>query len=399
MTSYNYRPRLTCRICLTKTEQIANLGDLALTCSFPRPGEDAPIIPLTIRRCPLCGLVQTGESTNPALMYTPDYGYKSGTNETMRRHLDDIAQKCRDMYEHDSYSHRYIHSQTSVLDIGCNDGTLLERFKQHGFQDLTGYDPTADDVAGATIVKDYFHATGKKYDIITSIAMFYDLEDPVAFAKDIAISLADDGVWIVEVQYAGAIQEGKWDQIIHEHLEYYGLKQIVRIASIVGLRVVEFSFNDTNGGCLQCVLKHRGQHTLPYSDPHLVLPVIQAEDRWEWTDLDQLINLSAKNIRHMINGRRIHVLGASSKGNTLLQKIWASGETIEAAIERNPDKIGRRTPGTNIPIRDEEWSWDNKPQAFLVLPYHFRESILDRYKRFHDEGVQFIFPLPNVEVI
>lgn len=367
----------SCRICGSVTNLIADLGNLALTSYFPPPGSEAPRIPLTLRHCPNCALVQTGENTEAWLMYREGYGYKSGINETMVRHLGGIV----------NLGAKYTKPGDFVLDIGCNDGTLLRLWEKYRVKRY-GVDPIGEMVEGATIRREYFNGIDIQFDVITSIAMFYDLPNPVNFARNVAASLAPEGVWILEVGYAGALQKGLWDGICHEHLEYYGLTQIDRIEQIVGLNIMEFSFDETNGGSLRCVLGRGVRADLTAT--------LDAERRWDWSDLQIDIGLSAKNIRSIIGGRRVYALGASTKGNTLLQTAWLDHRTIAAAVERNPEKIGKRTPGTNIPIISEEEARENPPQAFLVLPYHFKDQLLERYADLRAKGVKFIFPLPSV---
>lgn len=374
-----YSPRRTCRICRSPTQMIADLGAPALTCVFPRPGERVPRIPLTVRRCPECGLVQLGEETAPTLMYRDGYGYKSGVNETMRRHLAGIVK----------YASQFVKVRDWVLDIGYNDGTLLKAWGFHPVQRY-GVDPLGLIVDDAEVIEAKFFAYDSdrpKFKVITSIAMFYDLADPVGFAEDVRKSLTDDGVWILEVQYAGAIQRGLWDGICHEHLAYYGLRQLAEVAYRAGLHIKECSFNEANGGSVRVTLAHGQQSAL--------IP----EENWDWSDLQSMIELSAKNVRKAVSGYRTYVLGASTKGNTLLHMAWLDRDSIECAVERNPEKVGRRTPGTNIPIVGEEALETRPPQLLLVLPYHFREGILARYAHLRERGTRFLFPLPEVEVI
>jgi NDP-4-keto-2,6-dideoxyhexose 3-C-methyltransferase len=390
----DYIPIRNCRVCNSQTNLIKDFGPMALTCVFPKEDEQPPIIPMTVRHCPKCRLVQLGENTKPDLMYKEGYGYRSGVNESMVGHLDKIVH----------LASQFVEDGDAVLDIGCNDGTLLKLWKKHARVYRVGVDPVAfEDIDASLFIQGYFsisalHDFKSKFNVVTSIAMFYDLPDPIAFARDVWQVLKDGGVWILEVGYAGAIQAGYWDGLIHEHLEYYGLQQIARIANLTGFRLAHFEFNDTNGGSLLCLLEKCNAGEKVSHAPGM-REVIEREMRWDWDDLDAMVRMSAKNIRHAIQGYRIYVLGASSKGNVLLQTIWANPSLIPYAIERNPDKFGRRTPGSNIPIMSEEFAREHPPQMFLVLPYHFRENILERYKDFREKGVKFLFPLPNPEII
>jgi hypothetical protein len=232
---------VNCRFCTKATELLTDLGDLALTSFFPtKSGAFAPRIPLTVRRCPNCGLVQLGENTNPDLMYREGYGYKSGTNEAMVAHLHDVVLRL---------GTPHIKNNDAVLDIGSNDGTLLALWVGHGLQ-RWGIDPIGENAPGATVERKFFayeHAR-PKFKVITSLAMFYDLPRPLSFVMDVEKSLAEGGVWIVEVQYAPKLLEGYWDGICHEHLCYYGLRQIRAMAQQVGLRLQSFGQERPVGG-------------------------------------------------------------------------------------------------------------------------------------------------------
>jgi NDP-4-keto-2,6-dideoxyhexose 3-C-methyltransferase len=380
---------VNCRFCTKATELLTDLGDLALTSFFPtKSGAFAPRIPLTVRRCPNCGLVQLGENTNPDLMYREGYGYKSGTNEAMVAHLHDVVLRL---------GTPHIKNNDAVLDIGSNDGTLLALWVGHGLQ-RWGIDPIGENAPGATVERKFFayeHAR-PKFKVITSLAMFYDLPRPLSFVMDVEKSLAEGGVWIVEVQYAPKLLEGYWDGICHEHLCYYVLRQIRAMAQQLGLRLQSFEFNDVNGGSILCVFGRAATTDFVRAAANTV---IAREEELDWSELHDTIRFSAKNVRSAVNGRKVYALGASTKGNTLLQTAFLDNQFIRAAVERNVEKIGKVTPGTGIPIISEEEAWEHPPEAFLVLPYHFREGLLKRYERFRERGVKFIFPLPVVTEI
>jgi NDP-4-keto-2,6-dideoxyhexose 3-C-methyltransferase len=380
-----------CRFCAKATEPLTYLGELALTSFFPKPGQPCPKIPLSVRRCPNCGLVQLGENTNPDLMYREGYGYKSGTNESMVEHLNDIARLFGRVIPQPEKG-------DAVLDIGCNDGTLLKVFSPTLIR--YGVDPIGSPVEGCTVERKFFayDPDRPKFKVITSLAMFYDLPRPLSFVMDVERSLAEGGVWIVEVQYAPKLLEGYWDGICHEHLTYWGLSQLRPAAGQVGLYLQHFEFNDVNGGSILCVFG-REKLAMGSEVSRSAQAIIEKERSLGWDELHDVIRFSAKNVRSAVNGRRVYALGASTKGNTLLQTAFLDNQFIKAAVERNPEKIGKVTPGTGIPIISEEDAWANPPEAFLVLPYHFREGLLKRYERFREQGVKFIFPLPTVEEV
>ena len=308
----------------------------------------------------------------------------------------------------------------TVLDIGCNDGTLLKAYPA-SFRKF-GVDPSdvASEVGdGITVVQDLFPSLeltqrmgGRKADIVTSIAMFYDLEAPVAFASAIRDILAPDGIWILEMSYMPRMLEmNSYDTICHEHLEYYSLTVIEKIVARAGLKVVRIEQNDINGGSLRCYVAHAAcmahkretwqseLRRMRQDEFDLELdtdkPYRSFQDRIN-VHRDQLLGL-LKRLRG--EGRRIHIYGASTKGNTILQWCGIDQRIIDCAAERNPDKFGARTLGTEVPIVSEEESRSQKPDYYLVLPWHFQEEFLQREKAMLEAGTGFIFPLPEVRII
>ena len=412
--------RHTCRVCGSAAlTPVIDLGPQYLQGSFFKPGKETPPlrrIPCTLVRCnPMldekaCGLLQMAHSVPPEILYSA-YWYRSGTNATMRNHLDAIAREA-------SVTVRV--QDATVLDIGCNDGTLLKAYPA-SFRKF-GVDPSdvASEVGdGITVVQDLFPSLelaqrmgGRKADIVTSIAMFYDLEAPVAFASAIRDILAPDGIWILEMSYMPRMLEmNSYDTICHEHLEYYSLTVIEKIVARAGLKVVRIEQNDINGGSLRCYVAHAAcmahkretwqseLRRMRQDEFDLELdtdkPYRSFQDRIN-VHRDQLLGL-LKRLRG--EGKRIHIYGASTKGNTILQWCGIDQRIIDCAAERNPDKFGARTLGTEVPIVSEEESRSQKPDYYLVLPWHFQEEFLQREKAMLEAGTGFIFPLPEVRII
>ncbi|MHB8688606.1 MAG: class I SAM-dependent methyltransferase [Candidatus Dormibacteraceae bacterium] len=310
--------------------------------------------------------------------------------------------------------------RAAVLDIGCNDGTLLRAYPS-SFTRI-GIDPSnAIQSIGAeiTVVQDTFPSDelsarldGKKLDVITSIAMFYDLEDPISFVRAVKGALAPDGVWIFEMSYMPSmLRTNSYDTICHEHLEYYSLAVIEFILGRAGMKVVRASQNVINGGSLRCYATHVDNFRfkdqldaeslaelrkeefdlaldsdVPYRD-------FQARVESHRDELTKLI----KDLRR--EGHRIHVYGASTKGNVILQFCGIDNSLIDFAADRNPDKDGARTIGTDIPIISEEESRKMHPDYYLVLPWHFRDEFLARERKTIEGGTRLIFPLPNIQVV
>lgn len=374
----------SCRVCGGDLAPIADLGRPCIGSIFPQPGEAVPRVPLRLMHCAGCGLVQLSDTTATELLYTDAYGYRSGINEQMVAHLRGIVERLAPL----------VGSGDAVLDIGCNDGTLLRAWAPYG-PTRVGCDPIGEPVEDCEIVRDVFRADGRRYKAITSIAMFYDLQDPVRFACDIERSLAPGGVWALEVGYAGALRDGCWDGICHEHLAYYGLTQIADIGRRAGLRVISHEFTATNGGSLLVFLGAGGSRRTTY-DQELTLA---REARWRWDHMESAIAASAAAIRAAVERFGcVWALGASTKGNTVLQIADLGPDQVACAVERNVAKVGRETPGSRIPIVGEDALEQHQPEALLVLPYHFRDGLVARTRA---AGVtsKMIFPLPRVEVV
>ena len=412
--------RKTCRVCGSEAlTPVINLGDQHLQGSFFKPGKEIPPmrkIPLTLLRCDptkdekACGLLQMEHSVPPEILYSA-YWYRSGTNNTMRNHLQGIVNEALFLLGK---------SVGTVLDIGCNDGTLLGYYPKEF--NKYGVDPS--DVAqeigdNATVFQDIFpsdelakNVQSQYFDVITSIAMFYDLEDPVTFTKEIGRLLAPEGIWIFEMSYMPSmLKMNSYDTICHEHLEYYSLAVIEYILKQAGMKIVNVALNDINGGSIRCYATHINNFS--YKKEEFVKNI--ATLRQKEFDLELDTDKPYKNFQDRINfhkeelnallknlkreGKRIHIYGASTKGNTILQWCSIDNRIIDYAAERNPGKYGAYTLGTDIPIISEEESRAMNPDYYLVLPWHFKDEFLQREKETLSKGSGFIFPLPNIVVV
>lgn len=412
------KKRTTCRVCGSSSlTKVIDLGPQYLQGSFVKPGKEMPStrkIPCTLVRCNpekdenACGLLQMEYSVPPEILYAA-YWYRSGTNNTMRNHLRSLANEIEQLIKND---------KALVLDIGCNDGTFLGFYP--GSYDKFGCDPSdvAQEVKIAKVVRDVFpsdslfHLLGeKKMNAVTSIAMFYDLENPVDFVKSIKKVLSPDGVWVFEMSYMPRMLElDSYDTICHEHLEYYSLAVLDKICAMAGMKIFKISFNDINGGSIRCFATHKEYDGYNQKENYrLIGETRQKEFDLEldtgkpYTSFQQRIKKLRTEMHDLLvkykkKGKKVHIYGASTKGNTILQWCNIDSTLIEFAAERNPDKFGASTLGTNIPIISEAESRAMKPDYYLVLPWHFKDEFLEREKDAIENGTGFIFPVPRVEV-
>lgn len=412
--------RTTCRVCgssaLTK---VIDLGEQHLQGSFVKPGKQSPPmrrVPTSLVRCdPMrderaCGLLQMEFTVPPEVLYST-YWYRSGTNATMRDHLGGIAKEAAALLDKKT---------ARVLDIGCNDGTLLSAFPK-GFAKF-GVDPsdlTREIQPGITVVRELFPSEelfatlgAEPCDIVTSIAMFYDLENPVAFASAVKRVLAPDGLWCLEMSYMPSmLRLTSYDTICHEHLEYYSLAVIEHILRSAGLKLVNVSLNSINGGSIRCYATHTSNQRYKRDEFAQNIKTLRQEEFDMELDTDkpyrffqERVNVHREELLALLkkirmDGKRVHIYGASTKGNTILQWCGIDNRLVEVAADRNPDKFGARTLGTDIPIVSEEESRKARPDYYLVLPWHFRSEFVEREKELLASGVGMIFPLPTIEIV
>jgi SAM-dependent methyltransferase len=412
--------RKTCRVCGSSAlTRVIDLGDQYLQGSFVKPGKEDPPrrrIPTVLVRCDpsrdehACGLLQMECTVPPQVLYS-SYWYRSGTNQTMRSHLRRIAEQAASLLNK---------PEARVLDIGCNDGTLLTCYPAPFLK--VGIDPSdiASEITGdITVIRDIFPSgelrtrlPGVLFDIITSIAMFYDLEDPVMFVRGITDLLAPDGLWVFEMSYMPQmLRMNSYDTICHEHLEYYSLAVIEKILRLADLKIVNCELNNINGGSIRCFAAHTNSFAYKREDHLQNLRILRQEEFDMELDSDKPyrnfqdhINVHREELLSLLRrlkreGKKIHVYGASTKGNTILQWCGIDNRIVDAAADRNPDKRGAFTLGTEIPIISEEESRALHPDYYLVLPWHFRDEFLEREKESMRRGIKMIFPLPTIEVI
>jgi hypothetical protein len=392
---------------------ILSLGQQELTGVFPKtPRDEVTRGPLELVWCPDSGLLQLRHTYDSDEMYGDNYGYRSGLNQSMVDHLSSKV----------AYLERLVDLKPgeTVLDIGSNDCTLLKAYSVSGLERV-GIDPTGKKFAqyypdDVKLVPDFFSAeayssTGAKpAKIITSIAMFYDLEDPIAFARQIEMSLASDGIWHFEQSYMPSmLRLNSYDTICHEHLEYYSLGVVKTILDAAGMRVVDVIMNNVNGGSFAVTATKKGSTAIRPNNA-VIDWLLEQEDRMgvntpkPYRDFEERVFRHREDLIRLIralraDGKTVLGYGASTKGNVVLQFCGFGPDDIHAMADVNPEKFGRVTPGTHIPIISEADAKKMNPDYYLVLPWHFKEGILRREREYLNSGGKFIFPFPEIEII
>ena len=405
-----------CRICgNTELIPVVDLGEQCLTGVFPR-GESAASItkgPLRLVKCQggvhVCGLLQLEHSYDLGEMYGMNYGYRSGLNPSMVRHLNSLVERIRNTVD--------LRAGDLVVDIGSNDATTLSAYPKDLL--LVGIDPIGEKFrhfygTHLNLIPEFFaagllgqHFPRRKAKVVTSIAMFYDLENPVDFARDVASILdPENGIWVFEQSYMPLMLErNAYDTICHEHLEYYGLKQIVWLAERAGLRIVDVELNDVNGGSFSVIAVHRNSWR---ADNNGVVERALATEEASGTsglapyrEFSNRVEHSRRSLQDLVggiraDGKRLCGWGASTKGNVLLQYCGFGPQDISVIGDVNPDKFGAFTPCTRIPIEDEIKVLASSPDYLLVLPWHFRDFFVHHPPL---KGRRLVFPLPQLEIV
>lgn len=409
-----HRDIRNCRMCgAGDLDLLLELGDQYLTGVFLRTRtESLTRGPLTLVRCAACGLVQLRHSYERTELYGAQYGYRSSLNAMMVDHLRAKADALRTRVN--------LAKGDVVVDIGSNDGTFLSFFSGRGLS-LVGFDPSAERwrdryAPDATLFADFFSAPSargvlgaRKAKVVTSIAMFYDLEQPLEFAEAVADMLADDGVWHLEQSYLPTmLRMNAYDTICHEHLEYYAFEQIRWVADKVGLQVLDVEMNEVNGGSFAITLAKR-LPSVPAENARLER-CLRVEADLALGSLAPFRAFASRVVAHRTalldtlesiraRGQTVLGYGASTKGNVILQYAGVDQRLLPAIAEVNADKFGCVTPGTWIPIVSEAEAHARKPDHLLVLPWHFRTGLIRRESKYLSAGGKLIFPLPEIDVV
>ena len=402
---------LECRICnCKKLSTVISLGNQKITSIFKKYGEHNTVksYPINLCMCENCGLIQLEENTSPDDMYkTNNYGYISGISNTMKNHLK--------KYNEEILEKINLSDGDFVIDIGSNDGTFLHYYNDN--INRIGVDPTGNQFKNyyhdLQLIPDYFNKkniTNKfgniKCKIITSICMFYDLPDPVQFSKDIYDILDDDGIWTCEQSYLlDMLKTNSLDTICHEHYEYYALTQIIEIANRSNFKIIDIKFNSSNGGSFRIYFAKKESKKF-IECITLINEILEKENNYNIKDKQTYFNFlkncdkELKKLTDFIsnNKKKAYIYGASTKGNCILQYCNITEDLVKYAVERNLSKIGLST-NTGIEIIDEETMRKHHPEYLIVLPWHFKNEIIEREKEYLHKGGKLIFYFPTFEII
>lgn len=404
-----------CRICGNHSLlEVVNLGEQALTGVFPSaPNQSISCGPLALVKCDesgsqsACGLLQLKHSYPLNELYSDNYGYRSGLNQLMVNHLTQKVKKIGQLVE--------LKANDIIIDIGSNDATTLKAYPKGNYR-LIGVDPTAEKFAefyttDITPIFDFFSGEqvkkiihNEKAKVISSFSMFYDLEHPVLFAEEVASILSDEGIWVCEQSYMPTmLNQNAFDTICHEHLEYYGLRQMHWIAEHTGLKILDVEFNDINGGSFSLIMAKKNSKLK--ANETKINSIIRQElllgldTTTPYLAFAKRVEGIRTQIHHFFerikqDNQVVYGLGASTKGNVLLQYCQLDKTHLPAIGEVNADKFGCYTPGSLIPILPESELIAREPDYLFVLPWHFR-SFFEANLRLGK--TQLVYPLPSLD--
>jgi NDP-4-keto-2,6-dideoxyhexose 3-C-methyltransferase len=394
---------VTCCSCQGPLSEALDLGPMHLS-DFTDPGQPrGEQYPLRLMLCDVCTLLQLDAVVPRDAVIHERYGFKSGINEAEVADLAAIA----------GCALQHVPSPRRWLDTGCNDGTLLAAVPEEVYR--TGIDPVTKFAAEARthadrVICDWFRpdwfARGE-FDVVTSAAMLYALEDPGAFTEGVASVLARDGVWVIQVNYAlDMLRNNVVDNIFHEHVTYWSVRSLKALLEPRGLEIADVTYSSVKGGCIRVAAGHRG--TRPVSPSVARALRTETVDRlgcpetWQEWALAALAELA--KTRHLAEeararGERVYVYGASTRGGAFLQMIGAGPDLFPYAVERYAPKVGKIMASTGIPIISEEQMRADPPEYLLISPWPFRDVFLEREKDYLAAGGRLIFPLPQFEVV
>ncbi|MDP2585747.1 MAG: class I SAM-dependent methyltransferase, partial [Candidatus Levybacteria bacterium] len=356
-----------------------------------------------------CSLLQLKHNVPQPSLYTERYGYKSGMNSTMRKELKEIVDKTLDKLGQKD--------DIAVVDIGANDGTLLSNYSDKVFK--VGIEPIKKfarecKLKAEVVINDFFNYKSyfrkmktKKAHIITVISCFYDVEKPNLFLSDVKKILHEDGILVIQQNYlVGMLKKNAYDNIVHEHLEYYSLLSLEKLLKRHGFCVFDVEEGEVNGGSFRTYISNIGKRKMSKSVINMRAKEekINLNNKKIYMNFAQRVEVNKNKLSKLISklikrNKKIYIYGASTRGNTLLQYCGLDNKLIKAAVERNSEKWGKKIASVGIPIISEEQARTEKPDYMLVLPWFFKEEFLRREKKYLQGGGHFIFPLPNLEVI
>ena len=404
---------MICRNCeKNKFLKISNIGYQPISSIFLKNKKKIKNYSLDLFKCKICDLVQLSKIANLKDMYGSEYGYKTSVSKLMINHLKEKFIRLKKL--------NILKKNSNILDIGSNDSTFLNFFINTSDNlNLYGIDPSASafienynkkikiiiDFFNQKTVKRYFRNNKTiKFSLITSFAMFYDVEDPNTFCKDISNILEKNGLWILEFSYFPLLLKNlTYDQICHEHVVYYTLSTFNKIIKKNNLKIIDFSINEINGGSIEVICaKKNSKHKTKNKKINEILKKEKLITQRDYDRFNLRVETSKKNLLLFLkNQKKSNVIGygASTKGNVILNYCGVTNKNISYICDANPSKIGKFTPGSHIDIISKERMRKINPKYLLVLIWSFRTEVIKQEKEFIKKGGKLVFPLPIFHIV
>ena len=393
-----------CRLCGSDNlEEAFSLGDQYINDFVEKDKVKAGIkAPLDLVICKNCSLIQLRHTAPQELLYSRNYWYRSGVTQTMRDGLRDVSSTIEQIVD--------LKKDDVVLDIGANDGTLLASFESSELIKV-GCEPANNLIEMLSkhtkyVMHDFwgsdrYNQLAKEWGIgkakvITALGMFYDLDDPNTFINDIQKTLAKDGIFIAQLMcLASMLQKNDLGNICHEHIEYYSYESLKYMFEKNGLEIFKIEENLINGGSYRIFVRHLNKGSIDFDESCSMNELLQFKKRID-DNRDKCVSFIKNEVK---KGKTVYVYGASTKGNVILQYYGLDSELITAAAERSPEKWGKYTIGSGIPIVSEDEARKAQPDYFLVLPWAFFNEFYKRESDWLSKGGKFIVPLPEFRVV
>lgn len=403
------KEQLYCRICKGKIEEVLNLGSIFPSGFVLEQPTEAEKVPLVLSRCTDCGLIQLKHTVNLDLMYR-QYWYSSSLNKSMVSSLKEIVCEIEERVS--------LKEGDIVVDIGCNDGTMLEMYSQPGILRV-GFDPSLNlqrkQFPLFLFCNDYFTykayhegmGDGRGAKVVTAIAMFYDLPDPNSFVEDVKHILRDDGIFVIQfTDLLSMYKSTAFDNICHEHLEYYRLHDVIGLLEKHNFDVIDVSYNDVNGGSIRVTACHAGRYKVDPSVSESLEKETEFLNNYSVEDFNKAVSGIKFKVSEFLkwvssHSHRVYALGASTKGATLLQVCGVTEKQVPFAAEVNKDKFGLRTVGSNIEIISETDAFIKHPDYFIVPIWHFKKNLLANKHviSYLESNGKLVFPLPYFHIV
>ena len=399
---------MKCSICKNeKLERFLSLGHQPPSDAFLRT-EDLnnaeATFPLDLFFCPTCALVQLGYAVDPSVLFR-DYVYTTGTNNALKANFHELVEKIITKYK--------LQKGDLAIDIGANDGTLLQNYLPHEIS-ILGIDPSSVAQSakekGLPMIVDFFNKTVAaqavqeygKAKIVTATNVFAHVVELDSFMEGVTLLLDDEGVFISESAYiVDMVEQMLYDSIYHEHLRYYGLTPLAILFGHYGMEVIDVEHISSHGGSIRVFAAKKGAYPIAGS----VTEMLSMEKKNGYTDTKiyqtfakRVVETKFKLLEIIFDlkkkGEHVVGIGAPAKGNTLLNYAKLDPDMIDYLTEKSQLKIGRFSPGVHIPVVDESRLFEEQPEAALILSWNIADELIPKLRKLGYRG-KFILPNPT----